>query len=274
MQQATIQDYCSHFNYSQVTKRNLFNNLLFDDNYSLVYCFVPKTGCTKMKTLFVLLQGLYSLNQLSHNRIVTHHRELYKVSSLKHLSQQERLNRLMSYYKFMIVRNPLERLVSAYRDKLSRPKVLTQYIELQKKIVRQFRENFTSDSLLPPTFAEFVKYYLLFHDELDDHFQLMVDICHPCTVKYDFYANFQTIDYDVDALLRLMHIPHQYYFNSIQYKRNLMPKPVHSTSELVVKYYNQLSNELKNRLFKQLSNDLDFYYSLYPMEKYLSSLIF
>ena len=39
----------------------------------------------------------------------------------KTLTDKEKTNRIRDYYKFMIVRNPLERLVSGYRNKLEHP---------------------------------------------------------------------------------------------------------------------------------------------------------
>ena len=38
-----------------------------------------------------------------------------------HLNDWERIAKLREYFKFMMIRNPLERLVSAYRDKIEPP---------------------------------------------------------------------------------------------------------------------------------------------------------
>ena len=52
----------------------------------------------------------------------------YIVPAMKHasflnqtLTDREKKMRVVSYYKFMVVRNPFERLVSAYRNKLEEP---------------------------------------------------------------------------------------------------------------------------------------------------------
>ena len=39
----------------------------------------------------------------------------------KTLSAKEKLQRMKDYYKFVIVRNPFERLVSGYRNKIEKP---------------------------------------------------------------------------------------------------------------------------------------------------------
>ena len=47
-----------------------WNHILYEDKSKVVYCYVPKTGCTQMKTMIVLLQGLYTMKQ-PNNTIVT-----------------------------------------------------------------------------------------------------------------------------------------------------------------------------------------------------------
>ena len=53
---------------------------------------------------------------------------IYLEPALKHVSllnktltADQKLQRISKFYKFMIVRNPLERLVSGFRNKLEKP---------------------------------------------------------------------------------------------------------------------------------------------------------
>ena len=257
LQQSLVDNFCSRIDYNEViTRRDLFKHLLFDDKYKIIYCFIPKTGCTKMKTLFLLLQGLYSLEQLF-NKTVTHKNYLKKVKTLADLSVEERSVRLKSYYKFMIVRDPLERFVSGYRNKIGRSHAPKRFIKLQKDIMKDihrygffFKRN--------PSFSEFVQYFLAHNEVFDDHFKPMVDICHPCYVKYHFYADFGMLDYDIDNFLRQMDIPIYFYFNGIRNVESLMPKDHYMTS-YVPYYFNQLNDHLKKELMKNLIIDTQFY---------------
>ena len=55
-QQTQLEDYCSH--YGQTGSVH-WNHMLYEDKSKVIYCYVPKTGCTQMKTMIVLLQGLH-----------------------------------------------------------------------------------------------------------------------------------------------------------------------------------------------------------------------
>ena len=53
------------------------------------------------------------------------------------------------------------------------------------------------------TFSEFIRYIVESNiPELNEHFQPMMDICHPCLIKYSFYGNFRNISHDVSALIK------------------------------------------------------------------------
>uniref|UniRef100_A0A670Y4E9 Carbohydrate sulfotransferase n=1 Tax=Pseudonaja textilis TaxID=8673 RepID=A0A670Y4E9_PSETE len=90
--------------------------LFVNENYKFIYCEVPKVGCTNWKKIVLLL----TLN-LSRDTFEVNQGEIHKTNLLKRLSsypskQQAKL--LNSFTKVMFTRHPLERLVSAYRDKL------------------------------------------------------------------------------------------------------------------------------------------------------------
>ena len=77
-----------------------------------------------------------ALEGLSFGRVHDHSLTDKFLPRLVQFSAEEAADRLARYFKFMFVREPLERLVSAYRDKMIRdsayrkfyvPKILTSY---------------------------------------------------------------------------------------------------------------------------------------------------
>ena len=244
----------------------LTSHLLYDDEKKMVYCFAPKTGCTNMKQSFVQINGIYTHKELQ-SLNVTHEDHLYKAHSLAKLSPAQRNYRLNNYFKFVVVRNPLERLLSAYRNKILRNEAeALLFKRLSADVVRKYRRpdpstrNSTTNSQYP-TFPEFIDYINSQSvNELDDHFQPISDICHPCFIKYHFHANFKLLNYDVDNIFHLLDIPLSYFSNQVEHQQS-------PTLDLLPMYYSQLSLWQKSELFSKLQFELDFYYALYPEDK-------
>uniref|UniRef100_A0A8C2TTS5 Carbohydrate sulfotransferase n=1 Tax=Coturnix japonica TaxID=93934 RepID=A0A8C2TTS5_COTJA len=92
------------------------SQIFVEHKHKFTYCEVPKVGCSNWKrTIFILQEGLnVEASEIQHDHI-------HRTSLIKRLSayppgeQEEFLN---SYTNVMFTRHPLERLVSAYRDKL------------------------------------------------------------------------------------------------------------------------------------------------------------
>ena len=243
-----------------------FKNLLYDDTKRVIYCYAPKTGCTNMKQSFVLMNGIYTSEELS-GMNVTHEEHLWKAHSLASLSKTQRNYRLNNYFKFMVVRNPLERLLSAYRNKMATSDTVKFFQKIRTQIVKRFRRREQGSSCAPPnhfpTFTEFIDFINntpLDPMHMDHHFQPISEICHPCIVRYHFYANFKLLDYDIDTLFHLLGIPPSYFSNKIEH-------PQSPTSQLLPKYFSQLSLWQKSELFSKFQFELNFYYSLYPEER-------
>lgn len=258
LQQSLVDSFCSQIDYNEViTRKDLFKHLLYDDNYKVIYCFIPKSGCTKMKTLFVLLQGIFSLEDFF-NKTVTHKNHLRKVKTLADLTAEERNAKLRDYYKFMIARDPLERFISGYRDKIKRSGVPKRFEKLQGDIIKDLRSRFSFFHKKRPSFSEFVQYFLRHTELFDDHFKPMLDICHPCYVKYHLYVDFSVLNYEMDKVLRLLGIPHYYYFNGVKHVESLMPK-YYPTSFYVSYHFNQLNDELRQKILRKLRFDIQLY---------------
>ena len=103
-------------------------------------------------------------------------------------TEKERRRALKVTTKFLVVRHPLDRLVSAYRNKFEFGDPDKFPLKYGRHIVRQYRENATEMALrtgADVTFVEFLTF--LTREPLGDgHWVRQYDQCQPCVVKYDF----------------------------------------------------------------------------------------
>ena len=93
--------------------------------------------------------------------------------------------------------------------------------------------------------------------DYNEHFAPFYELCHPCSVNYDFYANFKTMEYDITAVLEYLSIPLSYYPAFFGSK---------NTTELVTEYFKLITWREKTALFNAFRREFNLYYSLYPEE--------
>lgn len=205
----------------------------------------------------------------------------------ENLSDLDRLMRIEKYYKFVMIRNPLERLVSAYRNKIE-PLLVTNLsmIDIVNKIqyaegdtffenhklfiFSQYRpldmlrwKNTKGASGLKLSFSDFVQWILDTKEPfLNEHFASQITNSQPCIVKYHFYANFKNYSREVRLMIEKFNTSEKYFTDHDTHP------PSEHTRLFLVKYYSELSQELKYRLFQQMHVELDFYYHLYPEEQW------
>ena len=172
----------------------------------------------------------------------------------------------------IIVRNPLEKLLSAYRNKIEPPLNFKNRNAFPDKvklfILQRFRRGSVQQWLrrnqstpLSPTFSEFLLFMSTYPlSEYNEHFMPVLDLCSPCAVHYDFYANFKSLDYDVFAVLDYLNISSAFYPKAISHIQT-------PTSTYLETYFGKLPWQHKKSLFGVFSQELQFYYSLYPEEE-------
>ncbi|XP_073953775.1 carbohydrate sulfotransferase 11 isoform X2 [Choristoneura fumiferana] len=110
---------------------------------------------------------------------------------------------------FLIVRHPLERLASAYNDKIVHAWPKSFHDKMGYRIIRKYRKQSTTQPVPTaryPMFEEFVSYVL---DEarakrtLDMHWTPYTDFCTPCKFEFDVVLKFETLDEDQRYLIQL-----------------------------------------------------------------------
>lgn len=111
------------------------------DRHKILYFPVPKNGCTTIKKALYFLE-----NEISKNQFVTGIHKINRTVLFKCIDFSD-LN-LDDYYKFCIVRNPVERFVSIYNGRL--------LLDETQDILRNKEKVESLNLPLKPSLCEFV----------------------------------------------------------------------------------------------------------------------
>ena len=261
--------------------------------FIIMHCDVCTTqaGCTTLRRLVFSVQGL--IPRESVNWEIVSEKE-YLVPAMKKatflnktLTYPQRLKRIKEYFKFMMVRNPLERLVSAYCDKIEHP-ITSSFSENSSNITLLYKNELDSFEFhrrwilsqyrhaelkkwaksggsfaLQPSFSDFVRWIVDSDDSrMNEHFASTIVNAKPCKIWYHFYANFKNYSREVRLLIRKLNISPHYFVERTSHA------PGNETSTKLHHYYSQLTPQLKRDLFEHMFQELDFYYHLYPEEQW------
>ena len=170
----------------------------------------------------------------------------------------------------MFVREPFQRLLSAYRDKMAgQDRLKEKWLLYERKIIQKFRPGTPERGLengdVVVTFKEFVEYIISEgrRDGFDWHWKPFEEICRPCDITYDFIGRYENIEDDVQLLKIVGHAIHI---------ENLFPPFRESKSDVeLLEYYSTLPPEWIIRLGKIY--EVDFKMFGYPFPGPVESLV-
>jgi len=185
-----------------------WDQMYYDDEMDYVYCIVGKAASTSLRRTLVMLTGKISKfqrpEQLPGDVIHGAGAVDKYIARLETVQAAYRDWRFADnrYFTFMFVREPLEKLVSAFRYTL----IENNFNNLDKTLVQRYRPNDYKPSIkrYNVTFAEFVHYVL---DEraagrmLDRHWKPQNEVCRVCQLRYDFIGHYETLYEDADYVV-------------------------------------------------------------------------
>ncbi len=171
-------------------------SLFVDERRKVIYCFLPKVACTSFKALMIGSVSNKTIQSIigSRNKIESVHIPTYLkrrgVRKLLMYSKEEIQYRLQNYFKFMAVRHPFDRLLSAWRDKFA-------YLQTNKTNISQ------------PTGAQLSSFKHFLEKEVaagkfswfSEHWVEYWKDCHPCHIRYDSIVRLETMERDVPLIL-------------------------------------------------------------------------
>ncbi|KAK3095285.1 hypothetical protein FSP39_012778 [Pinctada imbricata] len=193
-------------------------HLVINRKKNLVYCAIEKIGCTFWKRIFQILSGWRNVSNPFNIKGI-HAYEGYQTA--KRLPF-DKIHEILSHStKFLFVREPYERLLSGYVDKLYAPN--TAYWNfIGRYIVKNFREDASNVSLHcghDVTFSEFVEYFIYsqnVNEHRDAHFVPSFEHCRPCEIEYDYVGKLETFKEDTFYMLKKHNLDELVKFSDFQ----------------------------------------------------------
>ena len=248
-------------------------HIIVNDQHKVLFCYIPKVACTNLKRVFLLLTGKMNTTKPLEIKSKDVHFAYDKyLTYLDSYSKEEVDFRVKNYRKYIFVREPLERLLSAYRNKFMEK---SEYFHKRygRRIIRRFREGVGKNEAVAGNdvkFFEFVQYITdeetIQHEGFNEHWAHYSALCHPCLMNYDFIGKYETLDDDVDYVLKDMHIDDIVKFpqRGATYKKK-------KTKDELYKYYGQIPPKYLKRLWRIFVNDYKLFDYSYPnlLKKFL-----
>lgn len=242
------------------------SHILVDDTYKIMFCYIPKVACTNIKRVFLLLTGkMNTTNPLDISSSDVHVTYDKYLTYLSQYDTNEIYHRIKTYKKIIFVREPLERLLSAYRNKFMEKREYFHH-RFGRRIIRKYRKNPSASSLQKGNdvqFIEFVK-YLTDKDTMriegyNEHWAHYSGLCHPCLVKYDYIGKYETLDQDVDQVLKILDMD-----NTIKFPARGATYKGKKTKDIMADFYGTIPPKYLASLWKIYVNDYKLFGYPYP----------
>ena len=210
---------------------------------------------------------------------------------MSNYSKSEIDHRLKTYFKFLVARHPLERLLSAYMNKFGKPTGVESSFTKYEPYIKRHGDGENSFSNFVEYLSDIYNFSTRFfshkftHQEVDpkvvdsklrnefpksldeDHFlrkgsryfnrhwAQYSTLCHPCHIDYDYIVKFETMREDAAYVLSKLGPHHQ----CLEDKYPELFSFSQSSSSVFDEYYGKLSSVQINRIREMYSIDFKLF---------------
>ncbi|CAH3041427.1 unnamed protein product [Porites lobata] len=250
VRQQRLRDYCEKHASSRNRSARYHHPVIVNDEYKVIFCYIPKVACSQWKRVFLALDNRTDVDDVHDDK---HYKFL-----LYDYSDEDIKVRLKSYFKFLFVREPLERLLSAYNNKLVNNKWPWGIIQSYKtKILERYKQDEPSSNSFDQglTFRKFIYYVSDVGFDANAHWRSYGPICHPCDIKYDFIGHFEDMPEEAPYILRQTGMDRAVTFP---------PFLTHNTTSQLLKSYAPIPKEKIAQLGKAFEEDFEMFNYDFP----------
>ena len=241
---------------SEQEAKNALRHIIVDRKNKLLYCYIPKVASSNMKRLILTLQN-YTDNSNAIKYI-----DHQGFEFLSDVTASEKDHMIKTFFKFLFVRHPLHRMLSAYRNKFIEPNAQFE-LQYGRKIVQKYRIPSVPINQVNGknvTFQEFIRYLIdkeTYVQEMNEHWMPMYELCQPCYINYNFIGSFESLTLDTNALLTKLHAPDNIAF---PIKQSFYGTSINR--EAVATFYRSITTEEYKSLHGRYMNDFKCFAAL------------
>ena len=265
-----------------------FSHLLVDVDHRVLYCSIPKTACTTV-TLAIARMSANGVRMRDLLSAHVHHEKFEREHGIYRLNDYYRkigagdgeradavrLKSLLGLKKFVVVRHPFERIVSAYVDKFvasKRDRILEKYgPRMKHRTKHRGKESASSDGgRYNVTFREFVRYLVdetvLCVEKFNNHWTRYVDFCHPCHIRYDYIVRYENFQREIGLVWDEV-----YRTGSVEERRNASKLFITRNAskvrsrDVLARYMAQLTSDEIVKLYRLYEIDFRMYGYTWPL---------
>ena len=233
-----VRSYCRSHQIDDSFSDGELTGFLADEKHKVLYCVIFKVSSKWLKNMMRTVGG-------------------QRFRSVNSYTPEERTKILQTYFKFMFVRQPLDRLLSAFINKLYYVRDPLFRHMWGRKILKLYRPNATEEDMKNGdniAYDEFAQFVLDGHR--DPHWAHYHERCHPCTIQYDFIGQFESFTDELPYLFEAAGIE-----DPPEIEREYVTS---NTSTKVRSYYSQLPVDRIRGLAEKYRADYEMFGYPFP----------
>ena len=219
--------------------------LLVSKTKKLLYCSIPMTASGKWKETL-------TNTQVNKELLPGQQQSQEVLLPIGSFTDEETAVILSNYTKLIVVRHPFDRLLAIHSEKIAKINQLGTNKSHVYEILQKPKISPSRDDPGPVDVDDFVKYVT---DETDEPLWMPYqDICYPCTIKYDYILQLETMKRDAVFFMKIgLNITSSAYLRNLE-KQFKQPSKL-SNNDIE----KRLNKTTKDAFFHVYAKDLDMF---------------